>query len=170
MRCPAKQDLNSKFTILLSEVRTEIEATKWVSTRASTRVLPPRNEKKHRFLIREFGYPESAGRVMTAITITVVLLVAYFSATKSGKAGEQAEAGAVGPDGKKKKKGGSNGGIPSIEELGVQPTDAEAEALLLANEAAAGRGGGWTFWGQPPTATGNGVLGGKRIGSEGEDE
>lgn len=135
-------DLNSKFTILLSEVRTEIEATKWVSTR----------------------------RVMTAITITVVLLVAYFSATKSGKAGEQAEAGAVGPDGKKKKKGGSNGGIPSIEELGVQPTDAEAEALLLANEAAAGRGGGWTFWGQPPTATGNGVLGGKRIGSEGEDE
>ncbi|KWU41938.1 hypothetical protein RHOSPDRAFT_3601, partial [Rhodotorula sp. JG-1b] len=26
-------DLNSKFTILLSEVRTEIEATKWVSTR-----------------------------------------------------------------------------------------------------------------------------------------
>lgn len=35
MDAPAKQDLNSKFTILLSEVRTEIEATKWVSTRAS---------------------------------------------------------------------------------------------------------------------------------------
>lgn len=34
MHPPAKQDLNSKFTILLSEVRTEIEATKWVSTRA----------------------------------------------------------------------------------------------------------------------------------------
>lgn len=34
MHAPAKQDLNSKFTILLSEVRTEIEATKWVSTRA----------------------------------------------------------------------------------------------------------------------------------------
>jgi hypothetical protein len=112
---------------------------------------------------------------MTAITITVVLLVAYFSATKSGKAGEQADgSGSLGPDGKKKKfKGGSNGGIPSIEELGVQPTDAEAEALLLANEAAAG-GRGWAFWGQqqqPPTAMGNGVLGtGKRIGSEGEDE
>ncbi|ORY81824.1 hypothetical protein BCR35DRAFT_265661 [Leucosporidium creatinivorum] len=27
-------DLNSKFTILLGEVRTEIEATKWISTRA----------------------------------------------------------------------------------------------------------------------------------------
>ena len=112
---------------------------------------------------------------MTAITITVVLLVAYFSATKSGKAGEQADgSGSLGPDGKKKKfKGGSNGGIPSIEELGVQPTDAEAEALLLANEAAAG-GRGLALWGQqqqPPTATGNGVLGtGKRIGSEGEDE
>lgn len=113
---------------------------------------------------------------MTAITITVVLLVAYFSATKSGKAGEQADgSGALGPDGKKKKfKGGSNGGIPSIEELGVQPTDAEAEALL-ASEAAGrvgggggGVGGGWAFWGQQPT--GNGVSGGKRIGSEGEDE
>jgi hypothetical protein len=28
------QDLNSKFTILLGEVRTEIEATKWISTRS----------------------------------------------------------------------------------------------------------------------------------------
>jgi hypothetical protein len=28
-----EQDLNSKFTILLGEVRTEIEATKWISTR-----------------------------------------------------------------------------------------------------------------------------------------
>ncbi|GAA6013872.1 hypothetical protein JCM10207_008219 [Rhodosporidiobolus poonsookiae] len=44
-------DLNSKFTILLSEVRTEIEATKWISTR----------------------------RVMTAIVILVVSIVAYFS-------------------------------------------------------------------------------------------
>ena len=34
------QDLNSKFTILLGEARTEIEATKWISTRASS--LPPR--------------------------------------------------------------------------------------------------------------------------------
>ncbi|GAA5881230.1 hypothetical protein JCM3774_000660 [Rhodotorula dairenensis] len=138
-------DLNSKFTILLSEVRTEIEATKWVSTR----------------------------RVMTAITITVVLLVAYFSATNAAKAREQAGAG-MGPDGKKKKKPS----IPSIEELGVQPTDAEAEALLASE--AAGRtggslsstGGGWAFWGQgaPAQATGSGLQGGKRIGSEGEDE
>lgn len=110
---------------------------------------------------------------MTAITITVVLLVAYFSATNAAKAREQAGAG-TGPDGKKKKPS-----IPSIEELGVQPTDAEAEALL-ASEAAGRVGaamssspstGGWAFWGQgAPQAATNGLQGGKRIGSEGEDE
>ncbi|CEQ39644.1 SPOSA6832_01204, partial [Sporobolomyces salmonicolor] len=50
-------DLNSKFTILLGEVRTEIEATKWISTR----------------------------RVMTAIVIVVVSVVAYFSSSSSSK-------------------------------------------------------------------------------------
>jgi hypothetical protein len=30
---PAPQELNNKFIILLGEVRTEIEATKWISTR-----------------------------------------------------------------------------------------------------------------------------------------
>ncbi|BGP16285.1 hypothetical protein JCM10213_008265 [Rhodosporidiobolus nylandii] len=50
-------DLNSKFTILLSEVRTEIEATKWISTR----------------------------RVMTAIVIVVVSVVAYFSSRSAAK-------------------------------------------------------------------------------------
>ncbi|GAA5820264.1 hypothetical protein JCM11251_005550 [Rhodosporidiobolus azoricus] len=50
-------DLNSKFTILLSEVRTEIEATKWISTR----------------------------RVMTAIVILVVTVVATFSSRSATK-------------------------------------------------------------------------------------
>ncbi|GAA5911855.1 hypothetical protein JCM5296_004540 [Sporobolomyces johnsonii] len=50
-------DLNSKFTILLGEVRTEIEATKWISTR----------------------------RVMTAIVIVVVSVVAYFSSSSASK-------------------------------------------------------------------------------------
>ncbi|SCV71880.1 BQ2448_4574 [Microbotryum intermedium] len=48
-------DLNSKFTILLGEVRTEIEATKWISTR----------------------------RVMTAIVVVVVCVVAYISSGPS---------------------------------------------------------------------------------------
>ncbi|GAA6034022.1 hypothetical protein JCM8097_000653 [Rhodosporidiobolus ruineniae] len=48
-------DLNSKFTILLSEVRTEIEATKWISTR----------------------------RVMLAILGVVISVVAYFSSRSS---------------------------------------------------------------------------------------
>ncbi|GAA6008166.1 hypothetical protein JCM11491_001907 [Sporobolomyces phaffii] len=51
-------DLNSKFTILLGEVRTEIEATKWISTR----------------------------RVMTAIVIVVVSVVAYFSSSSASAA------------------------------------------------------------------------------------
>ncbi|GAA5959268.1 hypothetical protein JCM3765_005127 [Sporobolomyces pararoseus] len=46
-------DLNSKFTILLGEVRTEIEATKWISTR----------------------------RVMTAIVIVVVSVVGWFASS-----------------------------------------------------------------------------------------
>ncbi|GAA5894100.1 Put7p [Sporobolomyces salmoneus] len=48
-------DLNSKFTILLGEVRTEIEATKWISTR----------------------------RVMTAIVIVVVSVVGWFASVPS---------------------------------------------------------------------------------------
>ncbi|GAA5983710.1 hypothetical protein JCM10908_000389 [Rhodotorula pacifica] len=139
-------DLNSKFTILLSEVRTEIEATKWVSTR----------------------------RVMTAITITVVLLVAYFSATKSSRSGDKSSSkngssgghGGEGEGGKKK--------LPSIEDLGVQPTDAEAEALLGSLAVGAGEprgGGGWSsFWGHQAQQPAYDVSGGKRIASEGEDE
>ncbi|BGP55497.1 hypothetical protein JCM8202v2_003101 [Rhodotorula sphaerocarpa] len=85
-------DLNSKFTILLSEVRTEIESTRWVSTR----------------------------RVMTAITITVVGLVGYFSVNQSNKSKQQqqeqvaaaaaAAAGGSGASGAPAAAGGGGGG------------------------------------------------------------
>jgi hypothetical protein len=49
------QDLNSKFTILLGEARTEIEATKWISTR----------------------------RVMSAIVVVVLAVLAWGSSSSS---------------------------------------------------------------------------------------
>ncbi|GAA5856820.1 hypothetical protein JCM8547_008858 [Rhodosporidiobolus lusitaniae] len=138
-------DLNSKFTILLSEVRTEIEATKWISTR----------------------------RVMTAIVITVVCVVAIFSSRSASK--KKAE-----QKNKSKSSSGDSRDHPlSLEELGVRvEPGASEEAEVLPDGTAAGPRGGWAFWSSqsPPPAgqgqgggLGMGVAPGKRVG-EGEDE
>ncbi|SGY23418.1 BQ5605_C019g08935 [Microbotryum silenes-dioicae] len=107
-------DLNSKFTILLGEVRTEIEATKWISTR----------------------------RVMTAIVVVVVCVVAYISA------GPSSQTPKIEPP-----------PPPSIEELGLSDRAGE--------EAEVTPPGGWSFWGSAPaTAADKGV---KRVGEEGKE-
>ncbi|GAA6003862.1 Put7p [Rhodotorula paludigena] len=111
-------DLNSKFTILLSEVRTEIESTKWISTR----------------------------RVMTAITVLVVSIVAYFSASSSKS--RQAE------------------NPPSIDELGLQlPSGSSAEEAEMLSEGGPTSSRGWAFW------TPQSIAGpkGRRVGAE-DDE
>ncbi|GAA5935344.1 hypothetical protein JCM3775_006248 [Rhodotorula graminis] len=118
-------DLNSKFTILLGEARTEIEATKWISTR----------------------------RVMSAITVFVVSVVAYYSISTSSRKK------ALKPD-----------KPPSIEELGLQLGSNLDEAEMAVGDVhsaagaapASSKGGGWAFWQATPAT-------GKRVGAE-EDE
>jgi len=146
------QDLNSKFTILLGEVRTEIEATKWISTRAF-------------FIARIHRRPlyrtdvccaSRTGRVMTAIVIVVVSVVAYFSAgSSSSKPPTQITS------------------LPSIEELGVKPDPHEEVDAHAAGTAETG-GRGWSsFWTGTPAATvpppvPSAQVGGKRVGEQEE--
>ncbi|BGP48226.1 hypothetical protein JCM10450v2_004098 [Rhodotorula kratochvilovae] len=112
-------DLNSKFTILLGESRTEIEATKWISTR----------------------------RVMSAITIFVVSVVAYYSISSAKKARESDKP-------------------PSIEELGLQlPGGTSVEEAEMLSDGAGGSRSGWAFWPQSAGAPAKG----KRVGAEDEE-
>ncbi|GAA5845443.1 hypothetical protein JCM9279_003033 [Rhodotorula babjevae] len=122
-------DLNSKFTILLGEARTEIEATKWISTR----------------------------RVMSAITVFVVSVVAYYSISTSSR-----------------KRSPKPDKPPSIEDLGLQLGTNLDEAEMALGEvgsaaaaaaaaAAPSKGGGWSFWPAAPAK-------GKRVGAEEAEE
>ncbi|GAA5896106.1 hypothetical protein JCM8208_007528 [Rhodotorula glutinis] len=122
-------DLNSKFTILLGEARTEIEATKWISTR----------------------------RVMSAITVFVVSVVAYYSISTSSR-----------------KKSPKPDKPPSIEDLGLQLGtnldeaemalgDVHSAAATAAAGAAPSKEGGWSWWPASPAK-------GKRVGAEEDEE
>lgn len=111
---------------------------------------------------------------MTAITITVVVLVAYFSVNKSRGGGGGKNGSSSGSGGDKKRnrsRGGQapsdaadssssssssrDGGVPSIEELGVTPTENEAEVVYgLTTHPLAGV----SNFGVPPSST-NGMSG-----------
>ncbi|SCZ88739.1 BZ3500_MvSof-1268-A1-R1_Chr2-1g04604 [Microbotryum saponariae] len=135
-------DLNSKFTILLGEVRTEIEATKWISTR---RVMST-------YTLLDCGLTQVVSRLGTepvpctttaAIVVVVVCVVAYISAGPSSPTPK------IEPP-----------PPPSIEELGLSDRAGE--------EAEVTPPGGWSFWGSAP-ATATADKGVKRVGEEGTE-
>lgn len=154
------QDLNSKFTILLGEVRTEIEATKWISTRAliclplpwpcsvlTLPILAGRSRNEYVSLPTR-SCPCHIRAQLTlvfllstaAIVAVVVCVVAYVSAAPSKPKDPPPPP-------------------PSIEELGVRRGSEEAEVAPP---------GGWGFWSATPAATTGQSQ--KRVGSEEEGE